>query len=80
LEEIDPDLTNDSYSYNFLEALAPGNISNSTWTFGFPNCMNAGTGSFTRTYNLVLADGRGGTVTRQIKLKVNRGAATTSCL
>jgi hypothetical protein len=80
LEEIDPDLTNDSYSYNFLEALAPGNVTNSTWTFGFPNCMNAGTGSFTRTYTLELADGRGGTVTRQIKLKVNRGAATTSCM
>lgn len=80
VEEIDPDLTNDSYSFDFLEPLAPGKITESTWTFSFPNCMNAGTGSFTRNYTLELSDGRGGTVTRQIKLKVNRGAATTSCL
>jgi hypothetical protein len=80
LEEVDPDLTNDSYSFDFLEPLAPGKITNSIWTFSFPNCMNAGSGSFSRSYTLELSDGRGGTVTRQIKLKVNRGAATTSCL
>ncbi|UYL07592.1 hypothetical protein B9G69_011100 [Bdellovibrio sp. SKB1291214] len=70
LSYVDPDSTNDSYSFTLPSSGAPGTISSANiWTIKLPACLNAGTSTITRTYDLVLSDGRGGSVTRQVIVK-----------
>lgn len=80
LSAVDPDTTNDSYSYSFTETVVPGSVVDAAWNFKLPACMNAGTGTVSRTYNLNLSDGRGGTVSRQVILKILKASASSSCL
>lgn len=80
LVSVDADTVNDSYSFGYTETLAPGSVLDNTWTFKFPACMNAGTGTVTRTYNLNLYDGRGGVVTRPVILKIVKASASSACL
>lgn len=77
---VDPDSGNDSYSFAFQDTLAPGSVTDGVWNFKLPSCMNAASTTMTRTYDLQLSDGRGGTVVRQIILKVVKGSATQACM
>ncbi|MCK6598088.1 MAG: Ig domain-containing protein [Bdellovibrionaceae bacterium] len=77
---IDADGNNDSYSFAFQDTLVPGSITDGTWNFKLPSCMNSASTTMTRTYDLQLSDGRGGTVVRQIILKVVKGSASLSCM
>ena len=79
LGSVDPDGDNDSYSYS-LPTNGPGTISGVTWTIRLPTCLYSGTTTVSRTYNLELSDGRGGTVTRTINLTIQKGFAATTCL
>jgi hypothetical protein len=81
LSPVDPDTTNDSYSYSLNSTSAPGTISTSgAWTVKLPACLNSGTTTVIRTYYLQLSDGRGGTVTREITVKFQNALAASSCL
>lgn len=77
---VDADGGNDSYSYAFQDTLAPGSVTDGTWNFKLPSCMNSASTTMTRTYDLQLSDGRGGAVIRQIILKVVKGSASLSCM
>lgn len=77
---VDADGNNDSYSYAFQDTLAPGSVTDGIWSFKLPSCMNGASTTMTRTYDLQLSDGRGGTVTRQIILKIVKGSASLTCM
>ncbi|MBL7543705.1 MAG: hypothetical protein JNL11_07800 [Bdellovibrionaceae bacterium] len=77
---VDPDGNNDSYSFAFQDSLAPGSVTDGVWNFKLPSCMNSASTTMTRTYDLQLSDGRGGTVVRQIILKIVKGSASLSCM
>lgn len=79
LTGMDPDLINDAYSFS-LPTGAPGTISGNTWTIRLPSCLNAGNLTLTRSYNLQLSDGRGGTVTRVINMTFAKGTAASTCM
>jgi hypothetical protein len=85
---VDADSINDLYGFSLLESLAPGSIYTEvgtgttigTWTFKLPSCMTQSNGTVNRSYTLQLSDGRGGTIKREIRVKVNKAAASTSCM
>jgi hypothetical protein len=82
LTSVDADGTNDSYSFAFPSSGVPGTIASVTnlWTIKLPSCLNSGTSTITRAYDLILSDGRGGTITRQVIVKVQNATAATSCM
>ncbi|WP_413557674.1 cadherin repeat domain-containing protein [Bdellovibrio sp. HCB209] len=82
LTYTDPDGTNDSYSFSFPYSGVPGSVTALTniWTIKLPACLNPGTATITRTYDLTVSDGRGGTLTRQVIMKVQNATAALSCM
>jgi hypothetical protein len=85
---VDADTINDLYSFSFSDPIVPGSIytetgtgtSIGTWTFKLPSCLTQSNSTVTRSYMLQLSDGRGGTVTREIRFKVNKASASYSCM
>lgn len=80
LSYVDPDGTNDSYSYSLSSTTAPGTISGSTWTIKLPACLYSGTSTVTRNYSVILSDGRGGTVSRPVVISIKNGFAASNCM
>lgn len=79
LTYTDPDLTNGSYTYT-LGTGAPGSITDGVWTIKLPSCAYPSAGTLTRTYMFTLHDGYGGTISREIQLKVQKVGAASNCM
>ncbi len=77
---IDPDTTNDSYSYNWIESFVPVGITDVTWSFKLPSCINPGTGTINRTFHLNVSDGRGGSVQRDVQLTITKASSGGLCM
>lgn len=77
---VDPDTTNDTYAFAFPYSGVPGSTSSTRWSFKLPSCVNPGTGTITRTFSLQLSDGRGGTYSRNVILKMLKAQATSLCM
>lgn len=80
LSAIDPDGEFDVYSFSLPEELTPATINDNILTIRMPRCMNPSNGNVLRSYPLTVSDGRGGTFSRTLNLKVLKASASTNCL
>lgn len=80
LSGVDPDGANDLFSFNWTTSLPPGTITGNSWSFKLPSCISKGTSTVYRYFQLEVADGRGGTIQREVTLKILRAQPAGLCM
>ncbi len=51
------------------------------WEFKLPSCINKLTGgTVSRIFSISISDGRGGTIKRDVEIKISNASASTSCM